>query len=665
MEQISRRRLRYYPAIVISLITLVVYLPVLGNDFIGWDDDLYIIGNHAIRSFDWVFFKWAFSSFYAGNWHPLTWASHALDYAVWRLNPIGHHLSNVLFHAINTFLVMLLCLRLFEAWGKHSLPPDTSIFRGTRGVAIAVAVTGLLFGLHPMHVESVAWASERKDLLCGLFLLLSMIAYLTHAEHVHDLHEAPFLSRAYVLSLTFFVFALLSKSMAVTLPFVLLILDWQVFQRLQSRKLVARALLEKLPFVAVSAVVSIVTLLAQKTFGAVAGIETFPLEARILVALQSLMLYLWNMICPLRLSPFYPYPLRSEVTFFSFPFLAAAIFVIGITAFALCKAKRRGLWLSVWAYFVITLLPVIGIVQVGRQAMADRYSYLPSLGPFLLAGLASTWIWRKVDLLKHWRVVARIFVLFAAGILIIFLSVLTIRQIGVWKNSIVLWSAVIDREPERAPFAYYNRGVAFRDRGQRDRAVADYSSAIALDPTYFSAYANRGLVLMETGQLDRAIADFTSAIALNRSLYQAYNNRGLAYKKSGQLDAALRDYDAALSLKPDYADAYINRGSVFSQKGDRDQAMQDYNRAIDFAPSFAAYINRGILRRELGMFDQAIGDYTKALALNPGYGMGYRDRGDLYFKTGNTEFARRDFQAACDLGIREGCEALLRANRVR
>ncbi|MGD0887443.1 MAG: hypothetical protein ABSA46_21585 [Thermodesulfovibrionales bacterium] len=280
----SRRRVPYYLAAFVSLITFSVYLPALRNDFVSWDDDLYVINNLHIRSLDWAFFQWAFSGFYASNWHPLTWVSHAFDYAFWGLNPLGHHLTNTMLHAMNTFLVVLLCIKLLEMWKERSMPEEASAFLDERRIVIAAGVTGLLFGLHPLHVESVAWVAERKDLLCGLFFLLSISAY---ANHIRALVNEPlekkeaasrFFKRSYLVSLVFFVLALLSKPMAVSLPVVLLLLDWYPFQRIRSRKSFRDSCVEKLSFIVCSLISSILTIMAQRTKGAMTMTAFVPLR---------------------------------------------------------------------------------------------------------------------------------------------------------------------------------------------------------------------------------------------------------------------------------------------------------------------------------------------------------------------------------------------------
>ena len=461
--QMTRQPLKLYAAGAVSLITFVVYFSSLQHEFLQWDDILHISENPHIRSLDLAFIRWAFFDFYAGNWHPLTWMSHALDYAVWGLNPLGHHLTNVILHALNTFVVVLLVVKLLEIGntpppinapsvtppppapplkirgGRGSYDPIGEggvIFRGSftdKGVLIAAATTGLLFGLHPLHVESVAWVSERKDLLCALFFMLSIMAYLRYATlHfpcgiITSQPSAPFLNptrpplnvgggeggvisrggkRWYLISLLFFILALLSKPMAVTLPVVLLMLDWYPLGKIQSFKTARTAIVEKFPFMALSIISSILTVLAQQAGGAIKSIEFAPISIRVLVGVKSLIIYLWKMVLPLDLSPFYPYP--REASLFSIEYFLAIVLVAGITIASVVIAKRQKLWLSAWGYYVITLLPVLGIVQVGLQSMADRYTYLPSLGPFLVIGIMASWVWARAERLGEKSQVAKV-----------------------------------------------------------------------------------------------------------------------------------------------------------------------------------------------------------------------------------------------------------------
>ncbi|MFZ2197660.1 MAG: tetratricopeptide repeat protein [Thermodesulfovibrionales bacterium] len=513
---IRNANLKHYLAASVSLITFLVYLKSLQNGFLGWDDGIYVVLNPYIRSITPSFFRWAFFfDFYASNWHPLTWLSHALDYAVWGLNPLGHHLTNNILHALNTFIVVLLVVRLSE-FGKVLSPPSPPLnVRGDWGavpadrgwssdktVLITAGTTGLLFGLHPIHVESVAWVAERKDLLCALFYLLSVITYVKYATCKTY--------RTYIPALCFFVLALLSKPMAVTLPFVLLILDWYPFGRIQSLRSFGIAFFEKLPFIALIIISSVLTILAQKA--AMMPMDVEPLSARVLVACRSIVFYLWNVILPLRLLPYYQYP--EGVSLLSLQYPLYIVLVIGITAFALVSAKKRRFWLAVWGYYVITLLPVLGFVQVGGQAMADRYMYLPSLGPFVVIGVGIAWVAGKITTLRSLNKSA---VAVTSGIalsLFVLMIFLTLKQIVIWKNDIDLWSYVINKEPGKVIFAYVNRGKAFGEAGQFNRAIEDYSEAIIINPSNTTAIVNRGLAYLQTDQTGPGIADLRRACDL-------------------------------------------------------------------------------------------------------------------------------------------------------
>ena len=564
---------KFYLAALVALATVVVYLNALQNEFVGvWDDNAYIVENISIRSLDPAFFKWAFLDFYASNWHPLTWLSHAVDYAFWGLNPVGHHLTSIILHAINTFLVVLLATRLLE--------PRADGLNGLNGLnkrtLIAAGVTGLLFGLHPVHVESVAWVSERKDLLCAFFFLLSVISYANYVAY-----------KKYRLTLGFFVLALMSKPMAVALPLVLLILDWHPLNRIRSRREFRMVFFEKIPFFALSLLSSIVTILAQRSGESIASLELTPFSTRLLVASKALIAYLGKMLAPLDLVAYYPYP--REVSFFSLEYLSAVLLVLGITAGCVALAGKQKLWLSAWGYYMGMLIPVLGIVQVGNQAMADRYTYLPSLGPFLVAGLGVAWCAEKMDAVPRWGILAKCAGSAAALVVVFFLCYSTVQQIGIWKNSFVLWDHVIMSGYESST-AYNNRGLSLDDRGQREAARADLEKAIALDPRDYFAYNNQGVLYGKDAQYERSIEYFQRAIAINPRHPDSYCNLGLSYFNLDRFEDALESYSRAIELKRDFDEAYLNRGNLYLIAGMRERAIKDYRTACDLGNGKACEI---------------------------------------------------------------------------
>ena len=621
----DRRQISLLVSGAVALLTLLVYGVAILNGFVNWDDDLYVYNNPYIRNLRPSFFFWAFSDLSAGFWHPLTWFSYAVDFAIWGLNPAGYHLTAIILHALNTFLVVRLVIEILDRRFAGEPVSWLHPFPEGRGVLIAAAVTGLLFGLHPLHVESVAWVSERKDLLCALFFLLSVMAYVDYVccqdKCPVPLQPRPFWRNGkYLLSLGMFVFALASKTMAVSLPVVLIILDRYLFDRLRSIKELMGMLVEKIPYIAASLLISVVSITAQQSIGAMPMMASTALGQRLLVAFQSLAAYLGKMLVPLDLLPFYPYP--KDVSLLS-PVYAASLFLfiaISVVCF-LGTAKMRAL-LPAWLYYLVTLLPVLGIVQVGSYAMADRFTYLPSLGPFLLAGLATAWCWSSGNASGAVKktVVAGVIVLVTV------MSYLTVNQIAVWKTSINLWNHVIEREPLRIPTAYLNRGVAFGDKSEFDMAIKDFTTAISLDPRYVDAYLNRGM----------------------------------AYVAKGEYDRALQDYDTAIKVQPDFADAFTNRGSVFLRKKEFDLAIVEYNRAIVLQPGLsAAYLNRALAHKNKGEFDKAIKDYDTVLQLHPELDTAYVGRGDIHMKKGAIELAVADYQKACQLGSDVGCKKAL------
>jgi hypothetical protein len=513
------RKIQHSIAVSAGLATLLVYLPALWNEFVYWDDNLYVFENPHIRSLDGSFFRWAFSSFDASNWHPLTWISHAVDYAIWGMNPLGHHLTSIILHAVNTGLVVLLALQLLQIAKERGSRDHSPSFLNDRAILIAAGVTGLLFGIHPVHVESVAWVSERKDLLCALFFLLSIMAYVKAAEG-RGAEGKRLPVRILLPALGFFVLALLSKPMAVTLPVVLLILDWYPLGRIGTFRTFRTALVEKVPFFALSLASSIVTVAAQQEGLSLVGLEVVPLSTRLLVAVQSLLAYLGKILLPLNLVPLYPYP--RHVSLLSLTYVSAIGVVLGITLACVVLAKKQRFWLSTWTYYVVTLIPVLGIIQAGNQSMADRYVYLPSIGPLLVSGLGAAWLTDQAIRRAKPVLAARVISIGVILVLSLSLSYLTVVQTRVWKNSLVLWTWVIEKEPDRLPLAYNNRGMVFFQANDLDRAMTDFDKAVDLDPLYAKAYYNRGCAHYRKGELAKAIADYRKTISLEPRYYEAY-----------------------------------------------------------------------------------------------------------------------------------------------
>ena len=706
--------------IVVAAISALSYLALLKNDFLLWDDDKYIIENPYIRTLGWSLVKRAFTDFMQGNWHPLTLLSHAVDYALWGLNPAGHHFTSIVIHSLNAFLVVLLVVRILDLWHWDCPDGQWRTTLANHSVA-AAAITGIMFGIHPLHVESVAWASERKDLLCGLFYLAALYCYCKPNSllGLEPGFRTIISSRTLQATLFFFLLALMSKPMAVSLPLVLLVFDRYLLRRINSGKQTASAIFEKWPFIIPALLVSVATMLAQKSGVTANHAEMVPLYTRLLVAARSLLLYLLKMVAPVDLLPVYPYPLQDEVSITAFPYLVPLVFVLAITFLLIRSCKRPCWWQPFLLFYIITLLPVIGIIQVGAQSMADRYTYLPSLAPFVLGSIAVTSLWQKSGgKASRW-------ILFAAGLCYtVTLVWLTQNQIVVWRNSLVFWSSVIAQEPSRVPFAYINRGVAYQKKGDLSKALDDLNMAVEMTPTDFNALNSRGMVLMERGLLEKALADFDKAISLRIADSGAYYNRGLLFRKKGErgkaledftmalainpadikarntrglllqemedydkaladfnaaldvdpsdamifnnrglllaakgeIDRAIADYDTAARLKPQESSTYINRGLALSAKGEFDKALVDFNSAIRLKPDESrAYNNRGITNAQKGSMQLSLDDFTKALELDPSFAEVYVNRGLLLLKVGDAALARQDFARACEFGEKRGC----------
>ncbi len=662
---------KYYLAASVALLTFLVYLPALRNAFVYWDDNLYIFENPDIRSLDPAFFRWAFLGFHVSNWHPLTWISHALDYAIWGLNPLGHHLTSIILHAVNTALVVMLALKLLEIVRSKSVKNGQTAFLNDRTVLIAAGMTGLLFGIHPVHVESVAWVAERKDLLCALFYLMSIIAYQKYAapRELEVVNRQPnrkgknesggnnfFANKYYILTLVLFILALMSKPMAVTLPAVLLILDWYPFARIQSGKTLWSAGVEKLPFVALSLVSSLLTILAQRTGEALVSVDQMPISVRVVVAVKSLVAYLMNMLLPTNLFPFYPYP--SNASPLSIENLLAIGFVVGVTLACLALAKKQKQWASVWVYYIVTLLPVLGIVQVGVQSMADRYTYLPSLGPFLIAGLCIAWVVERV-FVRQKNLRLKIASSIALSAVLVFLVYATLKQIHIWQDSITLWSYVIEKQPDKISLAYSQRGIVYGKKGMTDRAIADLNMAISLNPYNYDAYMNLAVAQEKLGQFDRARENVQKAVNVKPSSHEAYIYRGILYEETGQLDKAIEDYTKAIALDPSGFEAYNNRGIAFGKLGQFDKAIADYSETLRLNPKHIdAYSNRGVAYTLTGQYDRALEDFNTAVLLGRNDPMTYYNRGSFYRRMGKNEPALADFQKACDLGDERACGML-------
>lgn len=576
-DSLANRPFHLIVGAVISLLTCLIYTPALNNGFV-WDDTTYVLNNTFIHSLDMHSFYKMLTTFYASNWHPLTWFSHAVDYALWGTEPFGHHLTNIILHGINTFLVFFLVTQLMlRARGMNVVSPRNKMLPSISFRSLVVAaVSALLFGLHPLHVESVAWVAERKDLLCPFFSLFTMISYLSYASSA--VRRQRWIG--FAACLTFFVFALMSKPMAVTLPIILLLLDIYPIRRFSPRNMTCLPVIwEKIPFFMLSTASGIITIMSQRAGRAVISLEQWDLNSRLLNALNSLTFYLGKMIAPFELVPFYPVP--GHIQWHDSHILSSAILVLTITGFCLWMARKgKYLFLTVWLYYVITLLPVIGIVQVGNQAAADRYTYLPSLSIFLLTGIGVSSVFEKCFPMKRNNLFIGLMLILLCAMMLL-LGRLTIQQIKIWDNPESLWSHVIEVYPNKVPKAHYNLGLFYAKQGRLDEAIVQFKDALAIDPNYANAHSNLGRAYDEKGMLDEAISECNKTLAIDPKHAVAYNNLGTIFKKKGMLDEAISHHKKALNIKPNYAEAHYNLSVAYYYKQNYESAIVHCDRAIE------------------------------------------------------------------------------------
>lgn len=566
-----------------AAVIFTVYIPALQNDFVNWDDPDYVYENINIRSLDIDFLRWSLTAVVASNWHPLTLISLAADYSFWGQNPEGYHFTSIAIHSINSLLVFILTIRLINLANFQDAGPAK---RSNRKAFVAGIVTSLLFGIHPLRAESVAWVSERKDVLSAFFFLSGILVYLKYASC-----KRPRKSLYYCSCLVLFVLALMSKPMAASLPIILLILDLYPLNRLTSdwcgRKWV---LLEKVPFFALSVLSASITIWAHNSTGALKASGIYPLAVRMLVAVRSYLFYAVKTLAPINLAPFYPYPARTGS--FTFEYVGSLVLFLSVTLFCILQLKREKLYFAVWVYYVATLIPVIGIVQVGGQAAADRYTYLPGLGPTFLMGLGAGHLFERCSTRLQ-----RLAIIGALSLILVFLSALTTKQISIWKDSVTLWTHEIKLFPDVAEPAYINRGSAYKEMGDYLSAIKDLTRAIEIDPRCTDAYVSRGS----------------------------------AYNSLGNHQQAIKDYTIGISLNPRYAEAFYGRGNVYYDKGYYQQAIEDYNSTVKLNPRYTlAYYNRGLAYKNSGRYQEAIKDLTIVTELDPRYLKAYSVRADIY-----------------------------------
>jgi tetratricopeptide (TPR) repeat protein len=613
MSEFAKKYLVVFICAVLACGILLVYWQVRNFDFVNYDDNHYVYENpHVSGGLSRDSVVWAFTAGHASNWHPLTWLSHMLDRQLFGPNPGWMHLVNVLFHIANTLLLFTVLKRMTGAiWPS--------------------AFVAAAFALHPMHVESVAWIAERKDVLSTFFMLLTLAVYVSYAKRGGK--------GRYFLAILLFALGLMAKPMLVTLPFVLLLVDYWPLGRLDTRQTLYRAIIEKIPFFALAAVSSAVTFLVQKSGGAVANINILPLHYRVANIFLSYAEYIGKMFRPLDMAVFYPFDAGAIQ---GRRVAVCVLLLLVITVSVIRFGRERKYLVAGWFWFLGTLVPVIGLVQVGGQAFADRYTYIPYIGLFIMIA------WGVPELLSRWPH-RKIAMGVSAAVALMALGICAQGQVSYWKDSLTLYSHAVEAAPNNY-VAYYNRGIAYEKLGRMQEAIEDFGAGIRVKPDLYEANNSRGAAYSKLGRSTEAIEDFNRAIKLKPDYAEAYNNRGAAYNKLGRSAEAIGDFDRSISIKPDFADAYNNRGAAYYELGRRAEAMDDFNRAIKLKGDCAeAYSNRGAAYSALGRGAEAIEDLSRSIKLKPDYAEAYNNYGLACIDIGRTQDAMEAYKQAIKL----------------
>jgi protein O-mannosyl-transferase len=576
--------------LLLVVATLALYNPVTRYPFVNYDDDRYVTENpHVHNGLTADTIAWATTAMEQGNWHPLTWMSHALDWQLFHQNPTGHHFTSVLIHATNAVLLLLF---LIYATGRV-------------GSSFFVAA---IFALHPINVESVAWIAERKNVLSTFFFLAALIAYCWYARKPDW--------RRYLAFAGLFVLGLMSKPMVITLPFVLLLLDYWPLGRMEERSANAevpqstlpRLIAEKLPLFALSAASAAITIKAQQAGGAVRSTAQFSLAVRLENAVVAYATYLWKMIWPAHLAPLYPHPGDSLAVW---QIVISALVLLVVTA-AVVRFRSRRYLLTGWLWFLGTLIPVIGLVQVGDQAMADRYAYIPLIGIFVMIA------WAAAELADSFQISFSACAIPAAFV-VLALAFATHRQLGYWSSSYDLWEhalAVTDKNF----IAQDNLGGALLLLGKADEAYPHFQAAAAINPKDPMSHANLGAYLQAHGHLPEAIEQHNRAISLTSDaglLASTYANLGTAYRKIGEDEKARESYDQAVRLNPNQSNAYLGLGQLLEKQNRLDESISNYSRSVELRPTDTGFFLLGHALEIAGRRAEALAAYQSALQLSP------------------------------------------------
>ncbi len=589
----NRRCLTIGVCIFLAALTWVVFGQTLGHDFVNYDDPKYVYENTKITSgLSMTGIAWAFTHIHSENWHPLTTISHMLDCQLYGLKAGGHHFTNALLHSIAAILLFLTLQYMTGAFWRS-------------------AFVAAVFAIHPLRVESVAWIAERKDVLSGVCFMLTLLAYVHYVR-------APSIGR-YLFVAVVFAFSLMSKPMLVTLPFLLLLLDYWPLSRIRDpssdiRRRLLTLVVEKIPLIALSAVSSVVTFLAQR--GAVGWTEQLPVLARINNAVVSYVAYIWQMLWPVKLAVFYPHP---ENRLQPWEIILSLLLLLGITAAAIALRKQRPYFITGWLWYLGMLVPVIGLVQVGWQSRADRYTYLPQIGLYIVAA------WAVSDLTALWR--RQRTILSAAAILTI--AVLSWRawvQTSYWRDSETLFMHAL-AVTSNNDVAENNLGIVFLRKGKLDDAISLLQAAVDLRPENSPAHENLAKALLQKGQVADALVHYRKLLELQPDNIEVHNIVGTVLIQQGHIREGVEEWQKVLVIQPDNGNAMSNLAWVFATSPD--ESLRDGAQAVQLAEEALRISGRRIplifrtlaaAYAEKGMFSQAIQTAQRGIELANGQG---------------------------------------------
>ncbi len=609
---IKKRKLELIVCMFLVATSLLAYMQVIKFDFINYDDGLYVVENPHIKgNLTLENIIWAFSTGYAANWHPVTWLSHMLDFRVYGLNPMGHHWTNLQIHIANSILLFL-------------------FFKYLTGVLWRSALVAALFAIHPLHVESVAWVAERKDVLCAFFWILSMWAYTGYVRHPKK--------KYYVLLIILFILGLMAKPMIVTLPFVLLLLDFWPLSRFQYMlhkqqipifKAIVCLVREKIPLFILSAASSLITFFVQQHGGAVSSIEYLPLMARVTNAIVSYTVYIGKMIWPLHLAVLYPFR-----EWHLLQVMMSGSLLLVLSGLAILNRRRFPYLITGWFLYLGTLVPVIGLVQVGIQRMADRYTYVPLIGLFIIVA------WGMADISAKWRYQKTVVAVFSS-IILFFYMVCTWFQVGYWQNGITLFKHTVEVTHNNS-VAYCELGHALDQSGKPNEALDPYFKALQINPNYAEAHNNIGVILACQNKDKEAIIHFYEVLRIDSGYAGAYYNLGKIFANQRRIKESILNYRKALRFSPDMTEALYNLAWILAcyedekyRNGEEAVKLAEklcritrYNQPLALDALAAAYA-------ETGKFDAAALTAKKGLklALNQGpkeLVLGLKKRLELY-----------------------------------